>query len=269
MIDIVKLLNGNIGIYDTTSGDFIRSLSPDIVEIACNANGVVKVKQDNASVEYFDPAEVANTQVLPAAAVAFTGDCADLSELLATDFFFVASGGGGGDAVFYNKNVLQNISTTLSADSVIQLLSGNNILYFSFVVLEKITFSSAAMELSANTSTSVFGLYGSNTTGGIGTKIFNSLPIVGGGNVTNTFTPATPITLDKGLYYLALHSNGDIRPYSTPKEYCFGAFGSALQFGTRNLGLIAAAYNPVLSAVPTVTTFLNINMPNLYLTLVP
>jgi hypothetical protein len=95
MIDIVKLANGNVAIYDTTSGDFINSLSPDIVEIECNVNGSVKVVQDNGSVEYIDPAQVANTEVVPAAAIAFSGNCADLAQLLSTDFFFVVSGGGG------------------------------------------------------------------------------------------------------------------------------------------------------------------------------
>jgi len=96
MIDIVKLANGNVAIYDSTSGDFINSLSPDIVEIECNVNGSVKVVQDNGSVEYIDPATVQNTEVVPAAAIPFTGDCADLAQLLSTDFFFVVSGGGGG-----------------------------------------------------------------------------------------------------------------------------------------------------------------------------
>lgn len=94
MIDIVKLANGNVAIYDNTTTDFISMLSPDIVEIECNVNGNVKVIQDNGNVEYFDPAMVANTQVLPAAAVPFSGSCSDLALILSTDFFFVVSGGG-------------------------------------------------------------------------------------------------------------------------------------------------------------------------------
>ena len=97
MINIVKLANGNVAVYDSTSGDFINSLNPDIVEIECNVNGSVKVEQDNGSVEYFDPANVANTQVVPAVAIPFTGDCADLAALLASDFFFVVSGSGASD----------------------------------------------------------------------------------------------------------------------------------------------------------------------------
>jgi hypothetical protein len=131
MIDIVKLANGNVAIYDSTSGDFINSLSPDIVEIECNTNGTVKVIQDNGNVEYFDPAMVANTQVLPAAAIAFSGSCGDLALLLSTDFFFVVSGGGvsdlatvlaagnsaGANDIDMNNNDLLNVDTiTASGD---------------------------------------------------------------------------------------------------------------------------------------------------------
>ena len=134
MINIVKLANGNVAIYDSTSGDFINSLNPDIVEIECNVNGSVKVEQDNGSVEYFDPANVANTQVVPAAAIPFTGDCADLAALLASDFFFVVSGGSASDLVTVlgvgnsaggfdidlNNNDLLNVSSiTSSADLIL------------------------------------------------------------------------------------------------------------------------------------------------------
>jgi hypothetical protein len=95
MINIVKLANGNVAIYNDTTSDFISMLSPDIVEIECNTNGTVKVIQDNGNVEYFDPAMVANTEVVPAAPIAFSGSCGDLALLLSTDFFFVVSGGGG------------------------------------------------------------------------------------------------------------------------------------------------------------------------------
>jgi hypothetical protein len=128
-IDIVKLANGNIAIYDTTSGDFIRGMSPDIVEIECNELGIVKVIQDNGSVEYFDPADVANTEVVPAAAIPFSGDCAALASLLATDFFFVVSGGGAGSAVvpFYANSVWTSFQMDAKAVSTTNL--GSNSAY--------------------------------------------------------------------------------------------------------------------------------------------
>lgn len=88
MINIVKLLNGNVAIYDNSSGDFLYSLSPVIIEMQCSINGTVRVVQNNDNFEFFQPAQVANTQVLPAAAIPFTGTCADLADILAADFFF-------------------------------------------------------------------------------------------------------------------------------------------------------------------------------------
>jgi len=121
MIDIVKLANGNVALYDTASGDFLSSLSPDIVEIQCNINGTVKVIQDNGNVEYFDPANISNTQVLPAAAIAFSGNCADLALLLSTDFFFVVSGGGGAaNAITYNNSV-SGLTATNVQDAIDEL----------------------------------------------------------------------------------------------------------------------------------------------------
>lgn len=94
-IDIVKQTNGNVFIYNANTGDYVKSLTSEYVELICNDNGIVKLVQE-AGAEYFDPALVVNTQVLPAATVPFSGTCSDLSQLLATDFFFELAGGGGG-----------------------------------------------------------------------------------------------------------------------------------------------------------------------------
>jgi hypothetical protein len=94
-IDIVKQTNGNVFIYNNATGDYVKSLTSEYVELICNDNGIVKLVQE-AGAEYFDPALVVKTQVLPAAAVAFSGNCLDLSQLLATDFFFELAGSGGG-----------------------------------------------------------------------------------------------------------------------------------------------------------------------------
>jgi hypothetical protein len=82
MININKLSNGNIAVYDAISGDLLRALSSDIVEIECNQNGNVKVIQDNGNVEYFDPANIDLIN-----GVSFTGDCEALAVILATDIF--------------------------------------------------------------------------------------------------------------------------------------------------------------------------------------
>jgi len=147
MIDIVKLANGNVALYDTTSGDFLSSLSPDIVEIQCNINGTVKVIQDNGNVEYFDPANISNTQVLPAAAIAFTGNCADLALLLSTDFFFVVSGGG--------PTVIPIEIQLAASDETTALTAGTNKVTFRLPVAFTLTAVRASLT-TAQASGSIF-----------------------------------------------------------------------------------------------------------------
>jgi hypothetical protein len=93
-IKIVKQTNGNVFIFNANTGDYVKSLTAEYVELICNDNGIVKLVQE-AGAEYFDPALVISTQVEPAAPIAFTGTCLDLSQLLATDFFFELAGSGG------------------------------------------------------------------------------------------------------------------------------------------------------------------------------
>lgn len=93
-IKIVKQTNGNVFIFNANTGDYVKSLTAEYVELICNDNGIVKLVQE-AGAEYFDPALVVSTQVLPAGQIAFTGTCSDLSQLLATDFFFELAGSGG------------------------------------------------------------------------------------------------------------------------------------------------------------------------------
>jgi hypothetical protein len=94
-IKIVKQTNGNVFIFNANTGDYVKSLTAEYVELICNDNGIVKLVQE-AGAEYFDPALVVSTQVLPAAPIAFSGTCSDLSQLLATDFFFELGSSGGG-----------------------------------------------------------------------------------------------------------------------------------------------------------------------------
>jgi hypothetical protein len=94
-IKIVKQTNGNVFIFNANTGDYVKSLTAEYVELICNDNGIVKLVQE-AGAEYFDPALVVSTQVLPAAVVLFSGTCSDLSQLLATDFFFELGSSGGG-----------------------------------------------------------------------------------------------------------------------------------------------------------------------------
>jgi hypothetical protein len=181
MIDIVKLANGNVALYDTASGDFLSSLSPDIVEIQCNINGTVKVIQDNGNVEYFDPANISNTQVLPAAAIAFSGNCADLALLLSTDFFFVVSGGG--------PTVIPIEIQLAASDETTALTAGTNKVTFRLPVAFTLTAVRASLT-TAQASGSIFTVdINQGGTSVLGTKL----------TIDNTektsVTAATPATI--------------------------------------------------------------------------
>jgi len=112
-INIVKHTNGNVLIYNDTTGDFVTSLAEDIIKIECNDLNLVKITLDNGSAEYFDPALVISTQVQPGASIPFVGDCLDLSVLFATDFFFELTSGGGG-----SQNLTQVLTVGNSAGNL-------------------------------------------------------------------------------------------------------------------------------------------------------
>jgi hypothetical protein len=176
MINIVKLANGNVAIYDSTSGDFINSLSPDIVEIECNVNGSVKVVQDNGSVEYIDPTNVANTEVVPAAPIAFSGTCADLAQLLSSDFFFVVSGGGA------TPTLTQVLTAGDSAGSLD--ITDLNLLDFDTATTS--TVSAGQLAWNDTLGTLNLGLKGGNTISNLGQHIH--------ARVVNKTTPLVNLT---------------------------------------------------------------------------
>lgn len=176
MINIVKLANGNVAIYDSTSGDFINSLSPDIVEIECNVNGSVKVVQDNGSVEYIDPTNVANTEVVPAAPIAFSGTCADLAQLLSTDFFFVVSGGGP----------TPDLATVLAAGDSAGSLDITDLNLLDFDTATTSTVGAGQMAWNDTLGTLNLGLKGGNTISNLGQHIH--------ARVVNKTTPLVNLT---------------------------------------------------------------------------
>ena len=176
MINIVKLANGNVAIYDSTSGDFINSLSPDIVEIECNVNGTVKVIQDNGNVEYFDPAAVANTEVQPAAAIPFSGDCAALAALLSTDFFFVVSGGGGS----------QNLNSVLTVGNSAGGLDITDLNLLDFDTATTSTVGAGQLAWNDTLGTLDLGLKGGNTISNLGQHLHT--------RVVNKTTPLVNLT---------------------------------------------------------------------------
>jgi hypothetical protein len=91
MYNIVKELNGNVNIYDATSGELIQSVTPEISNITLNERDLVVVEHDNESRIIFDPEITDTTQILPAASIAFTGNGQDLFDILQTMFYVPSS----------------------------------------------------------------------------------------------------------------------------------------------------------------------------------
>lgn len=87
MIEIVKKENKNVWIIDNNTGELLISLSPDISDLRC-VNEQVKISQRNGNAESIDPDNVLSLQIEPNAPAPFFGDCNDLLNILATDYFY-------------------------------------------------------------------------------------------------------------------------------------------------------------------------------------
>jgi hypothetical protein len=100
---IVKELTGEVSINSTTSGNTIKQMAVDACLFFSNrrqAGGVYVV--DSLGGEFWlDASFVDSTQILPAAAVDFSGDARDLYELLEASFFYnvVSPSNGSGNVV--------------------------------------------------------------------------------------------------------------------------------------------------------------------------
>lgn len=245
--NIVKLENGNVGIYDSGTGDFIKAISPDYVEIECNVNGVVKLIQDNGNVEYFLPADVANTQVLPAAAVPFAGICADLAELLATDFFFELSGGGL-DFEYWKGNDNHFLETQGAITSVLGTsVWGINILYaYPIMINQDINIDDLKIAFTSSVAgNSVFGLY--DMQDGLPNQLlFQTTAFDNSVTGTQIYSLPSSQAIKKGIYFVAYNTS------SSPNIYTFPAANVPNVFGASFTNLRASA-NIRLTAAYTYT----------------
>lgn len=210
-ISIVKQLNGNVFIYNNDTGDFVKSLSSDIIKIQCNENGIVKVILDNGSIEYFDPSLVVDTQILPASAILFGGDCTDLSELLSTDFFFELTGGGGGSTSDSFKYVKNNSISFLESNTNIAIRTFllNEIVFYPIHVKQGVDITHAQLQVTTTagaSSRTMVGIY-DNGTDGLPTNLITSVEINTTSNSLFSTAFSSPQTLGKGVYWVATCTN--------------------------------------------------------------
>jgi hypothetical protein len=108
---IVKLENGNIELRNN-SGEVLKGLPPAAVLEISQEGAAVRANYGKNNIHDIYASEVTETQILPAAAVPFSGGVNDLLSLLNSSFFFEVTSGGGGEAgsdyidtYFYTVNV--------------------------------------------------------------------------------------------------------------------------------------------------------------------
>lgn len=205
-VDIIKQLNGNVGIYDTGTGNFIVGFEPEIFEIECTVASVVRILQKSGEYFHLDPSIVSNTQVLPAAAVPFAGTCASLSALLLKDFFFVVSSDTGGSVYEYPSQSTQHFLQS-NVTSITTIAGVVNVLRGYYITIEK---DISIDRLSINVSTGVAG----NSVFGVYDLDANSYPnnlIVSTGvndnSVTGLQNTAVSQTLTAGNYFACYNSS--------------------------------------------------------------
>jgi len=121
---IVKELTGEVSINSTTGGNTIKQMDVDACLFFSNrrkAGGVYIV--DSLGGEFWlDVSLVDSTQILPSAAVDFTGTPRDLYELLEASFFYNVvnpPSGGGGGGVIESNILLQGSNYTITTSDYI------------------------------------------------------------------------------------------------------------------------------------------------------
>lgn len=276
-LNIVKLVNGNVEFYDAVTGAFIKMLSADIVRIDIVGDSVLII-QDNGSIERIHKDNVINTQILPAAAVAFVGTAADLAALLSASFFFISSGGGivlPIDAFDVNyDNAVSGLAATDVQAAIDELAvpvqlyakgtyntlanigtrsgyvnwSNTLLIYTDFNILAPVTIDAIRFRTnSAPAGQMSFTLYKANENGIPETKLVEVL--------FNTALPAgvqiltfADQVLEEGVYFWAIQSNSNVALWIAPKNQ--------LEFGfngrdDENLFLLQQYISPHVYATPT------------------
>jgi hypothetical protein len=156
----------------------------------------------------------------------------------------IEAGAGTPPPKFYNANLLHSFTETASAAAT-HTYWINDLAFYAFILKEDVTIKSARVNISSGSGFSAFALYNSND-GEIGNKIFNSNQITNGTNVTNIYTPPTPILLKKGLYFGANHQSAGTFYRAVSGFTVHPAFGMLTSSANYNLYYKTQAYNSTL-----------------------
>ena len=179
-MNIVKQSTGNVVLTDN---------SGNIQKVFVNVNALDVKGTDEVIVKFgfnqwhsLFASQIYNTQVEPAAPVAFSGNAYDLVNLLSSSFFFKLSGGGGDDLA----QVLINGNSAGANDID---MNGNDIgkvSVINFSISSSANPSQGGLGWNTSLGTLDLGLAGGNTTLNVGQQLIT--------RVVNKTTPLVPLT---------------------------------------------------------------------------
>jgi len=109
---IVKLENGNIELRDN-SGAVLKGLPPMAVLEISQEGAAVRANYGKNNIHDIYPSEVTETQILPAAAVPFSGGVPELLSLLNSSFFFEVTSGGTDNVIFQEQDATQDTTQAI------------------------------------------------------------------------------------------------------------------------------------------------------------
>jgi hypothetical protein len=179
-MDIIKQSTGNVVLTDAAGN--IQKVFVNVNALDVKGTDEVIVKFGFNQWHSLFASQIYNTQVEPAAPVAFSGNAYDLVNLLSSSFFFKLSGGGGDDLA----QVLINGNSAGANDIN---LNNNDLLN-----VDKIDFNLATTDTAGEgqlvwndaLGTLNLGLKGGNTTLNVGQQLIT--------RVVNKTTPLVPLT---------------------------------------------------------------------------
>jgi hypothetical protein len=182
----------------------------------------------------------------------------------------IGNAGTVSDALYYNKNIFQNMTAVMAGAGTTVSLGGNDLVYYGIFIRERITVIDARITMSSGTGDAAFAMYEATSSGAIGDKIFNSAKATAGVNVSNIYTFPSPQVFERGMYYFAVNQSGTCTYYAAAAAQTFPAFGGlANSAGQRNAGTAVVAYNTTLPTSPPALSLLSVSVPILYFNLQP
>lgn len=180
-MDIIKQSTGNVVLTDAAGN--IQKVFVNVNALDVKGTDEVIVKFGFNQWHSLFASQIYNTQVEPAAPVAFSGNAFDLVALLSSSFFFELSGGGGGDDL---AQVLINGNSAGANDINLNNNDLNNTDKIDFNLATTDTAGEGQLVWNNALGTLNLGLKGGNTTLNVGQQLIT--------RVVNKTTPLVPLT---------------------------------------------------------------------------